>query len=91
MPRPMSEHEWTTFERAAIAFCELRAEYRRRKAVGTLGAELEDRMVQELNAIDLHLERLKRGNELELARAGQARRRKPSARLRAPLAKAAGH
>lgn len=92
MPRPMNDHEWADLERAAVAFCELRAEYRRRKAAGTLGEALEARLIQDLNALELHLERLKRGNELELARAGNPRRHKSSARMRAtPLAKAAGH
>lgn len=87
MSRKMSAQEWRLFERAAISFCELRAEYRRRKADQTLGEATEARMVQELNALDLHLDRLKRGNELELARAVAARpRSEPAPRVR----KAAG-
>jgi len=68
MPRKMTAADWRTFERAVVSFCELRAEYRRRKAEGTLGTALEQRMIQDLNALEIHIERIRSGNELELAR-----------------------
>lgn len=68
MPRKMTAADWRVFERAVVSFCELRAEYRRRKAEGTLGTALEQRMIQDLNALEIHIERIRSGNELELAR-----------------------
>ena len=72
MPRPMSLEECQKFEALARAFCELRAEYRRRKENGSLGQDLDARMRQALNALDLRLDRLKNRNELAQIRAERA-------------------
>ncbi|GMV83759.1 MAG: hypothetical protein AMXMBFR7_49430 [Planctomycetota bacterium] len=72
MRPPMNPEEYDRFEALARAYCELRAEYRRRKAADSLGHELEQRMVQTLNAIDLKIERMKSADELDRLRAHQS-------------------
>ena len=72
MSRAMNAQEWEAFESVARQFCELRAEYNRRKAAGTLGGELGNRMVQTLNALELEIDRMKSRNELARARARRA-------------------
>lgn len=68
MPRSMNVQEWQALEAAVRQFCELRAEYRRRKEAGSLGAELDGRMIQALNALEVEIERMKSPNELARAR-----------------------
>lgn len=68
MPRAMNSKEWSDFEMNVRSFCEMRAEYRRRKDSGSLGAELEDRMIQALNGLELEIDRMKSGNEIACAR-----------------------
>lgn len=69
MSRVMNTQEWSAFESAVRHFCELRAEYRRRREAGTLGSALDHRMVQSLNALELDIDRMKSGNELARIRA----------------------
>ncbi|MCW8132131.1 MAG: hypothetical protein KIS92_17425 [Planctomycetota bacterium] len=78
MPRRLSAEQWRELEVLARRFCETRMEYRRRKEAGTLGMELEQRMIQMLNEMDLQIERIKSGNEIERHRNGRPRERKAS-------------
>lgn len=80
MPRAMNAQDWAEFEAAVRRFCELRSEYRRRKELGTTGSELDGRMVQALNALELDIERMRAGNELDLARRKQPARKPASVR-----------
>lgn len=82
MSRKMSAQEWHTLENAVVEFCELRAEYRRRKEAGTLGGDLEQRMIQDLNALEVHIERLKLRDEVGLVRASKPVPRVESRRVR---------
>lgn len=72
MPRVMNAREWSDFEANVRSFCEMRAEYRRRKESGSLGAELEDCMIQALNGLELEIDRMKSGNEIAQARVRHA-------------------
>lgn len=75
MSRKLTAEEWLQFEALVRSFCEIRGEYRRRKEAGTLGEALEQRMIQTLNEMDLQIERIKSGNEIELHRAKQPAKR----------------
>jgi hypothetical protein len=68
----MKSKEWSAFELNVRSFCEMRAEYRRRKETGSLGAELEGRMIQALNGLELEIDRMKSGNEIAQARVRHA-------------------
>ncbi|MBE7461930.1 MAG: hypothetical protein HS116_00430 [Planctomycetes bacterium] len=72
MRPPMNPDEYDRFEALARTYCELRAEYRRRKDDNSLGHELEQHMVQTLSAIDLKIQRMKSADELERLRAYQS-------------------
>lgn len=78
MPRKLSAEQWRELEDLVRRFCETRMEYRRRKEAGTLGVDLDQRMIQMLNEMDLQIERIKSGNEIERHRRRQPRERKTS-------------
>ena len=79
MSRSMNTREWESFESSVRHFCELREEYRRRKDAGTLGTEVEDRMIQSLNGLEIEIERMKSRNELARARLTANPAAKPAA------------
>lgn len=66
----MSDLVWSDFEATVVRFCEVRAEYRRRKSVGALDREQEQTFLQALDALEVQIEHLRNGDELALARYG---------------------
>lgn len=69
MPRPMTVAEIDEVLAVARAYCEALAEYRQRQASGTLGPQADQEMRQQINALDLRLQRLQSNNEIERCRA----------------------
>lgn len=73
----MNAEAWATFEALVREFYELREVYRCRKAQGTLGREVEDRMIQMLNGMEVRIDRLRSGDELSRARKSSDHRKPP--------------